>query len=156
MKLYLVQHGEALSKEQNPDRPLSDRGSLDLAKVAEFVRPLKIEVDYLWHSKKTRAIQTTRILAEVIKVKKSCSERDGLDPNDDILALEQELSNIDSDVMIVGHMPFLGKLAAQLLAGSEAAATVRFRQGGIVCLAYDKDIGWQVEWMVTPDILGEV
>jgi len=154
MKLYLVQHGEALSKEQNPDRPLSDKGRADLAVAARFIKPLKVEVDYLWHSRKSRAIETAQILAQALEVNKGIVERDGLDPNDDILALEQELSGTYGDVMIVGHMPFLGKLAAQLLAGSEEAATVRFRQGGIVCLIYDKEAGWQVEWMVTPDILG--
>ena len=156
MKLYLVQHGESLSKDENPDRPLSEQGRSDLSKVADFIRPLKIEVDYLWHSKKARAIQTAQILAEVIKIKKDRSERDGLNPNDDILSLERELSRVEGDVMIVGHMPFLSKLASQLLAGSESAGTVRFRQGGIVCLGYDKDAGWQVEWMVTPDLLPEV
>ena len=56
--------------------------------------------------------------------------------------------------MVVGHMPFLGRLASQLLSGSESAGAVRFRQGGILCLNYDKDTGWQIEWMIVPDMLG--
>jgi phosphohistidine phosphatase len=153
MKLYLVQHGNAVSKQENPDRPLSEQGRSDLARVAGFIRPLKIEADYLWHSKKSRAAQTARILAEVIKTRKGISERDDIKPNDEIAALERELSKVSADVMIVGHMPFLGRLASELLSGSETANTVRFRQGGIVCLNYDKDTGWQIEWMVTPDVL---
>jgi phosphohistidine phosphatase len=153
MKLYLVQHGNAVSKDENPDRPLSEKGRADVARVADFARPMKITVDYLWHSKKSRAAQTAQILAEVIKVKKDFSERDDINPNDDINPLLNDLSKADGDIMIVGHIPFLGRLASELLSGSEAANTVHFRQGGIVCLNYDKDTGWQIEWMITPDIL---
>jgi phosphohistidine phosphatase len=153
MKLYLVQHGNAVSKDENPLRPLSDKGRADAARVADFVRPLKITVDFLWHSKKSRAAQTAQILAEVIKVKKGLSERDDINPNDEFGALLKDLSKVDGDTMIVGHMPFLGRLASNLLSGSGAANTVHFRQGGILCLNYDKDIGWQIEWIITPDIV---
>jgi len=30
MRVYLVQHGEAVSKEENPDRPLSEKGAADV------------------------------------------------------------------------------------------------------------------------------
>ena len=33
MKLYLVQHGDALTKESDPDRPLSDRGRADVTEM---------------------------------------------------------------------------------------------------------------------------
>jgi phosphohistidine phosphatase len=153
MKLYLVQHGNAVSKDENPDRPLSDKGRANVARVADFIKTLKITVDYLWHSKKSRAVQTAQILAKVIKVKKGLSERDDINPNDELDALLKDMSKIDGDTMIVGHMPFLGRLASELLSSSEAANTVQFRQGGILCLNYDKDTGWQIEWMITPDIL---
>jgi len=34
MKLYLVQHGEANSKAEDPQRPLAERGRGDVARVA--------------------------------------------------------------------------------------------------------------------------
>ena len=34
MKLYLVQHGEAKSKAEDPQRPLTERGREDVARVA--------------------------------------------------------------------------------------------------------------------------
>ncbi len=153
MNLYLIQHGNAVSKDENPDRPLSKQGRADVARVADFVRPLKITVDYLWHSKKSRAVQTAMILAKTVKVRKGLRERDDINPNDEITALLKDLSKIDGDIMVVGHMPFLGRLASELLSGSETVNTVRFRQGGILCLNYDKDTGWQIEWMITPDVL---
>ena len=33
MKLYLVQHGEAKSKVEDPQRPLTERGKEDVARV---------------------------------------------------------------------------------------------------------------------------
>jgi phosphohistidine phosphatase len=37
MKLYLVQHGKAKSKEEDPDRPLSMDGLEETKKVASFL-----------------------------------------------------------------------------------------------------------------------
>ncbi len=34
MELYLVQHGEAKSKAEDPQRPLTQRGREDVARVA--------------------------------------------------------------------------------------------------------------------------
>lgn len=153
MKLYLVQHAKAVSQEENPERPLSEEGKQELNKVAEFVRPLEINVDYLWHSAKLRAVQTGEILAEVVKVNKGRKQREGLNPNDEVGKLQKELAVVEGDVMIVGHLPFLGKLASLLLSGNESANTVALRNAGIVCLTYGKDAGWQLEWAATPALL---
>ena len=153
MKLYLVQHGKAVSKEQNPERPLSPEGQHEVQKVAEFIKPLGITVDYLWHSDKKRAIQTAEILAETIKVNKEQSIHSGLGPNDDVTVLEEEIALSKCDIMVVGHLPFLGKLASLLLASSESAVVIKFKNAGIVCLNYDSQTGWQTEWIVTPEII---
>ncbi len=153
MKLYLVQHAKAVSEDVNPERPLSDQGRRDIQRVAAFIKPLNLSVDYLWHSTKTRAIQTAEILAEVIKINKEKIERDGLAPNDDVTAINDELASAQQDTMIVSHLPFVGKLASLLLTGREFADTVAFRQGGIVALSSSKENQWQIEWMVIPELL---
>jgi len=153
MKLYLVQHANAVSEDVDPQRPLSDRGLKDIQKVAAFIKSLNLSVDYLWHSTKTRAIQTAEILAEVITINKEKIERQGLAPNDDVAAIKDELVAARQDMMIVSHMPFVSKLASLLLAGREFANTVAFRQGGIVALCTSESNQWQVEWMITPELL---
>jgi phosphohistidine phosphatase len=153
MKLYLVQHANAVSENVNPERPLSDQGLRDIQKVADFLKPLNLSVDYLWHSTKKRAIQTAEILAEVIKINKEKIEREGLAPNDDVPAINDELAAARQDTMIVGHMPFVNKLTSLLLTGSEFAGTVAFMQGGIVALNSSEPNQWQIEWMVTPELL---
>lgn len=153
MKLYLVQHAKAASKDVNPERPLTEEGRQDINKVATFIRPLNLAVDYLWNSGKTRAMQTAEVLAEVMTVKNKVVARDGLAPNDDVKAIKDQIISVNSDIMIVSHMPFVAKLASLLLTGSESSGTVAFRQGGIVCLDYSNENQWQINWMITPDLL---
>ena len=38
MKLFLVQHGKAETKETNPLRPLTEQGREDVSKIAEFIK----------------------------------------------------------------------------------------------------------------------
>ena len=153
MRLYLVQHAKAASKQVDPQRPLTEEGYRDIQKVAAFIRPLNLCVDYLWHSGKKRAVQTAEVLAEAVKVKEGIIAHEGLGPNDNVTALKNELVSTEQDVMIVGHLPFLGKLASLLLSGCESANTVAFKQGGIVCVSRSEANQWQIDWMVTPEIL---
>ncbi|MFB0555023.1 MAG: phosphohistidine phosphatase SixA [Phycisphaerae bacterium] len=153
MKLYLVQHAKAASKEADPQRSLTEEGRRDIQKVAIFIKPLDLSVDYLWHSGKNRAQQTAEILAEVVEVRKEMAAHDGLAPNDDITPLKDELISKKQDTMIVGHLPFLSKLASLLLTGHESSNTVAFKNGGILCLDYSDDNQWQLDWMIIPELL---
>jgi len=153
--LYLVQHAKAVSKNQDPRRPLSEEGRAEARKVARFVAPLNLAVECLWHSGKTRAQQTADMYAEVFRVGDGPTARDGLAPNDNVALLRDELAVATDTTMIVGHMPFVSKLAALLLTGYESAPVVAFKNAGIVCLGRTEDNRWLIEWIVTPDLLGQ-
>lgn len=153
MKLYLVQHAKAASKDADPQRPLTEEGRRDIQKVAAFIKSLTLSVDYLWHSGKTRARQTADVLSEVVEVKKEMAAHDGLSPNDNVTVLKNELISGRQDIMIVGHLPFLPKLASLLLTSSESSNTVAFKNAGIVCLDYSDDNQWQFDWLIIPELL---
>jgi phosphohistidine phosphatase len=153
MKLYLVQHAKAAPTEVNPQRPLTEEGRRDVQKVAAFIKPLNLCVDYLWHSGKRRAAETAELLAEVIDIKEPTIARDGLGPNDNITALRDELVSSQQDIMVVGHLPFLSKLASLLLTGSESAETVAFKNAGIACLNCSETNQWQIDWVITPELI---
>ncbi|HUW19972.1 MAG TPA: phosphohistidine phosphatase SixA [Sedimentisphaerales bacterium] len=153
MKLYLVQHAKAASEQQDPQRSLTAEGKEDVQKVAAFIKPLNLDVDAIWHSGKKRTVQTAEILAGAVSVREGIMQHDRLGPNDDVSALRDELAAMDEDIMIVGHLPFLSKLASLLLAGSESADTTAFKNGGIVCLSRGQHNRWQVDWMVIPELL---
>jgi phosphohistidine phosphatase len=154
MKLYLVQHAQATAKQVDPQRPLTEQGRQDIQKVAAFIKPLQLSVNCLWHSGKKRAVQTAEALAEVVKAN-TLTARDGLGPPDDVTVLANELASTTQNIMIVGHLPFLAKLASLLLTGAEAAETVAFKQGGVVSLNCTDEGRWQINWMVTPELLAD-
>jgi len=153
MQLYLVQHAKAAPREVDAERPLTEEGLRDIQKVAAFVKPLNLSVDYIWHSGKKRAEQTAEVLAEAIKANRGQIARDGLAPSDDVTAVASELATAVEDIAIVGHLPFLNRLASLLLAGPESAGTVTFKNAGIVRLSRVDENEWQVDWMVIPELL---
>ena len=67
MNLIIVQHGQALSKDVDPDRALSPDGCDDIQRLGIFIKG-KIELpQVIFHSGKTRALQTARILAQELE-----------------------------------------------------------------------------------------
>ena len=153
MKVYLVRHGEAVSSDVDPQRPLSDQGQADVQKVAVFIEHLRVSVEHIWHSGKLRAAQTAEILAGTVSVKKGCSSRGGLGPNDDASTIAHELDAYDTDLMIVGHLPFLWNLTSLLAVGKETADVIAFEAGAMVCLERRDHGTWQISWTIAPGLL---
>jgi len=153
MKLYLIQHGEATTEEVDPSRPLTAKGRLDVQKIVSFLKGSGMGPVPIYHSGKTRARQTAEIIAPYLGAEGQVQEKGGLAPNDPVQGLAKEVSGMSSDVMIVGHLPFLAKLASTLLTGLESKSLVAFRMGGVVCLQRNEERTWQVAWMVTPHLL---
>ena len=153
MKVYLVQHGEPVSKDVDPARPLSDKGRRDIEKVGEFLKGANVKVAVIMQSGKTRATQTAEILNGKIGAVKGVVEKEGLAPNAPVDPLRDELMETQEDVMIVGHLPFLAKLATTLMGGTEEQSFVGFKQGGVVCLEKGEAGNWQLGWMIIPELL---
>ena len=68
MKLYLVQHGEAVSKDIDPGRPLSPDGVMAVQSIATHMFNRHIELNRVYHSGKLRAHQTAEIFADTLFV----------------------------------------------------------------------------------------
>lgn len=153
MKLYLVQHGQAMSKEENPDRPLTDNGRSDVEKVADFLKNAGTNVEKIIHSGKTRAEQTAAIIASKLNPTSGVIQEEGLTPNDPVGVMIKELQETYKDIIIVGHLPYLGKLASSLLTNSESANVVMFQQGGCLCLERTEEGTWHIAWIIVPSIL---
>ncbi len=153
MKLYLVQHGNANPKDVDPEKRLSEKGLADVTKMAEFLRPLGLSVGEVWHSGKARAAQTADLLLPSIAVTRGATKQQGLAPKDPVAPVKNKIEGLSENLMIVGHLPFLGRLASTLLAESESADVIVFQQGGVVCLERSESRAWSLRWMVTPDLL---
>lgn len=153
MRLYLVRHGQAHSKDVDPEQNLTEQGQRDVEKVSAFLRKQGLGVSVVWHSGKTRAEQTAKIIASAVVTDRGVSQHDGLAPNDPVAVIKQEILQSENDLMIVGHLPFLSKLASELITGDASADTVAFQAGGVVCLEPSQENTWMVRWLITPELL---
>ena len=151
-RLYLVRHGQAASGSEDPARSLTEKGRADVSKLADFLRPLDISVGVVWQSGRTRAAQTAEIVGSVVKSNEGIVERKGLSPNDPVENIAIEINAADGDIMIVGHLPFVGRLAAYLTAGRSEDA-VGFNESAIACIERDHGGKWWLTWMIYPGIL---
>lgn len=150
MKLYLVQHAEAKGKEEDPTRPLSEKGWKDLEKVSSFLEGRGIGVARILHSGKLRAKQTAERLGEVIRSSEGVRETGGLAPLDYPTTWGRRSKEETADVMLVGHLPHLSRLAGLLLTGDPNRKVIDFKMGGVVCLERDEKENWSVGWMIIP------
>jgi len=153
MKLYLVQHGRALSKEEDPSRSLSDEGISDVRDSAALLSSIGIRPTEVHHSGKMRALQTAQIIAEHLKVDLPVIQSDGLSPMDDPMIWAERLKETDWDLMLVGHLPHLAALAGVLICGRPDKAPVVFAMGGVLCIDRDEESRWAVDWFVKPGLI---
>lgn len=153
MRIYLAQHGMALPKDIDPDRPLSELGDQEAHRIGGFLRAARIHVDEVIHSGKTRAKQTATILAESLTPVPQVRSETSLGPNDPVEPFAERLSERKDEMLIVGHLPFLGRLVSFLLVGTADRATVAFQPGSVVCLERNADTTWSLVWMIRPELL---
>jgi phosphohistidine phosphatase len=153
MRIYLTQHGLAVPKDVAPDRPLSEHGREDVQRLAEFLEKTGIQVGQVLHSGKTRAKQTAAILAEALLSTGEPQAHAGLGPNDPLEMLSPEIAFWSVDTLIVGHLPYLGRLASLLLASDPDRPLLAFQPGSMACLEKTEDRHWVLVWMVRPELI---
>ena len=154
MKLYLVQHGLAYSKDEDPERPLTGTGRQEVSRLAEFLRGGGVRVQRVIHSGKLRAEQTALLLAEAMAPDIEVEVSGLLDPNEDPRALDWQSDAWDRDTLIVGHLPYMARLVSHLVIGDDTRPIVAYRPGSMVCLERDGAGQWQIDWMIRPELLG--
>lgn len=145
MPIYLIQHGKAVPKELDPERPLSEEGREEVERVAVHLRRMGVAVKQIYHSGKTRARQTAELFAKDVGFGRVV-ELPGMKPNDDVAEFAE---NLEEDAMYVGHLPFMGKLVSYLTTGDEDAGVVVFSCGSVVCAGHTEE-GYRIVWFVTP------
>jgi phosphohistidine phosphatase len=150
MTIYVVRHGDAVGSDVDPERPLSERGRDEIREVAAFLEGAGVRVPRVIHSGKTRAAQTAEILAASVSPGVTPEPKDGLRPDDPVEIWTERLEHEAEDVMIVGHLPFAGRLVAMLTSGSTDGPTVAFDAGTVVRLDREAGGEWTIAWSVGP------
>lgn len=152
MALYLVQHGQSLPKDQDPQKGLSEAGAAETRRIAEVAKGYRVRVAAIVHSGKTRARQTAEIFAQALAPEGGIEARSGLNPLDDVAAFAGTVDPA-ANHMFVGHLPFMEKLAACLVTGSAEKPVFKFQNSGIVCLDRDPQTqAWVITWTLSPKI----
>lgn len=148
-RIYFAQHGLAIDKKDDPERPLSKDGIEQSKIVAKFLQGSETSLDSIFHSGKLRAAQTAEIFATALNIS-STSVIDGLSPNDDVTLLAQDLNIINA--LYIGHLPHLEKLVTYLITGNDGDSVISFKNSAVACLE-KHDTHYQLQWYLTPDLL---
>jgi phosphohistidine phosphatase len=150
MMLYLVRHGKAEAGTDDAARRLTEEGRKAVHRVARRLSEAHIQVDMVEHSGLARARETAEIMAaavggDVVAVT-------DLGPSDNVAAMVRRLGDRTEDhVMLVGHLPFMERMAAYLLTGDADTEIFHFRAGAVACLD-NGDGRWVLEWFLPPDL----
>lgn len=152
MKLYLVQHGQACARDVDPDRPLTDAGRADVARVAAFLQQAGVKVERIIHSGKTRAAQTAEQLAHAIAPGVEPEASGIINPNDNPQAFDWQSGSWDRDTLVVGHLPFMARLVSHLVIADESKTVVAYQPGSVVCLEREDGSDWRIAWMLRPEL----
>lgn len=151
MNLYILQHGEAVAKEIDAERPLSEQGIRDIRILALHMQNMGVQLGNVFHSGKLRAEQSARLVAETISPGIQPLQTEGLNPNDDPTVIIGDIEQINENILIASHMPFVSRLCSTLLTGTVDAEFASI-PGTLFCLE-KADNKWRLAYMLRPDFL---
>lgn len=118
--LYLIRHAKSSWDDpslKDHDRPLNKRGKKDAPFMANILKEKNIIPDLIISSTAERAIEFSKVLAEVLDYKKGniVSERDMyLAGESEMLAILNNVDNNIETLFMVGHNPYITSFAVRL------------------------------------------
>ena len=150
MELILWRHAEAEDNAADDNaRALTRRGHRQAKLVAGWLKP-RLDKDWkIYASPAMRALQTAEALGREVEVRERLGTACGAD---DVLATAG-WPDARQDVMVVGHQPTLGQVAARLLGD---AGEISMRKGAIWWFATRKRDGGRetiLKAVLNPELL---
>ena len=121
MRLYLVRHAEAARGEPDELRPLTPAGRQQARELAARLAAEGVEADAVFSSPLLRARETADQLARAFGVRAEPDERlaPGATAEDVLATVAERRARPDQTVVVVGHQPDCGRIAAALSGGPE-------------------------------------
>ena len=150
MRLYLVQHGDALAKDVDPERKLSDQGRADVTRLGAWLVNKDVTVSTICHSGKVRARQTAELLEPVLESSGKIRSATGIGPNDAPEAFLQRLQNVDEHTLVASHLPFVARVLSQAITGSPDQQLAEFRPGSLAVVERDENGTWHLICFTRP------
>lgn len=115
MKLCLVRHGHAVDHNIDALRQLSERGREEAKKAGEFIKKSSFRPSKVFHSELVRAKETATLAVSQFSPSMTLHEDKDLLPNSSISTWSNNILYMEENIMLVGHMPFMGLFAEDLL-----------------------------------------
>ena len=157
MEIYLMQHGPALPKDQDPEEGLNPDGEARIYTSGRALKKMGVAFDAMLSSPKKRSKQTAAIVAREVgfpleRIMETKKVKAMTPPEETVQALSQ-LSEAER-VLIAGHLPSVAEVASFLLTEG-AKAAVQFEMGG--CCRIDVEElpthSGRLRWYLIPDQL---
>jgi phosphohistidine phosphatase len=161
-EFYIMRHGIAVMRGatafiDDAKRPLTPDGKQKMRNIASGLVRMGFDVDWIVSSPLVRAVETAEIVGEVLSSKPPLDFCDALSPGGSGEALITFLAKRPNRrrVLVVGHEPDLGGLAARLI-GAGRNANMAFKKGGCCLITFNefppKSPG-RLVWWLTPRIM---
>jgi phosphohistidine phosphatase len=161
-ELYIMRHGLAVTRSpstlmDDAKRPLTPEGKEKMREIAKGLVRLGMSVDWVVSSPLVRAVETAEIVADAFSPKPAFDFCDALRPGGGAEALISFLAKRANHrrVLVVGHEPDLGELAARLIGGGRSA-NMPFKKGGCCQINFSifppKAPG-RLMWWLTPRVM---
>lgn len=160
--LILMRHGIATNRSgqyasSDSKRPLTPKGKKRVQQIARGLKYLGYEPDWIVTSPLTRARETAEIVAASARRSVAVDPCPALRPGG---SFEELLTYLGSNprrrrILLVGHEPDLGLLAARLI-GAGPAANLMFKKGGCCLIHCDhrpSQATGDLLWWLTPRLL---
>ncbi|TDG07541.1 phosphohistidine phosphatase SixA [Paraburkholderia guartelaensis] len=154
MHLILWRHAEAEDiAASDLSRQLTTRGRKQAQNVARWLRARLPDDAVILASPAARTIQTAEALTDQYRVVRELAPDASVEQ---VLAAVGWPDGLASTVVVVGHQPTLGEVAAQLLSGGADPRSWAVKKGGVLWLASRERNGGDeavLHAAITPDLV---
>ena len=152
MKVYLVHHAHALTKEEDPQRHISPKGREQADRLGNRFRQLGVAPVRILHSDKQWTIDTAeRIAAKLGAEDKTAKAAYPINTGDSVEPFVAEIAAARGDVMMCGHVDYLLRAASMLVCGDEKRKVVEFKPGNGTAVCLENEGKWFVTYMWRQD-----
>ena len=151
MQIYLMRHASALTKAEDGNRPLSEQGLDEAPAIGTFLKEKSVPINKIFHSGVTRSEQTAANIAKVLSLS-NLELMPSLDPDLPVEHLMRAIDHLETDCLLVGHLPNIEYIFNAYLAGSYYKSIVDFPPATLGCFKKEGK-HWIMQWLVTPNLL---
>ncbi|MFP6583813.1 MAG: phosphoglycerate mutase family protein [Candidatus Hydrogenedentota bacterium] len=153
MYLFLIRHGAAEMQSSDDARVLSSAGRAEAAALGKWLARYHLQSPTVWHSDKVRTGETASLIIENAGWSSTPTEIDGLRPSSPVEPITMKVAAEQSDLVIVGHIPFMSLMASSMLTGGRIETYWDFNTCGVLVLDRAGQEQWVVNAYLSPSML---